>query len=291
MADILHTLNENQNLSMNISLSGRNVFQSGDRVVEYAIRNTGVEGVRGFSGGRSGLLNRIRSQAVDNLLSQEYSNIFSAAYAEMNKKTRAASDDFAYAINGLNPFNTGFSESKLSQDLEMVAKVMATRSELSMKRQTFFINYGGWDHHSNLLSSQETMLSNLDQAIGEFYTVLEEMGMSDKVTLFTISDFGRTLTSDNSGTDHAWGGNAMVFGGAVNGNAIYGRYPLLHMNDNPFVTSGRGSVIPGVSTDEYFAEMALWFGLPPAHLQDVLPNLGNFYTYSNHQMPLGFSKI
>lgn len=291
MADILHSMNGNTNLSMNISLSGRNVFQSGESVVEYAIKSSGVEGVRSFDGGRRGWLNRIRDNAMDNVLAMEYANVFSNAYANMNRNTLAAYADFSHAVEGLMPFATSFSDHRLSQDLQMVAKVMATRTQLNMNRQTFFVNYGGWDHHSNLIESQEVMLANLDNAIGEFFGVLDELGLKDKVTLFTISDFGRTLTSNNSGTDHAWGGNMLVAGGAVHGNQIYGSYPMLYLNDNPQVTSGRGTVIPNVSTDEYFAELALWFGLAPGNLSDILPNINNFYSPGSGQLPLGFLKV
>jgi uncharacterized protein YceK len=36
------------------------------------------------------------------------------------------------------------------------------------------------------------------------------MGIWDGVTVVTVSDFGRTLTSNGLGTDHAWGGNHFI---------------------------------------------------------------------------------
>ena len=287
----MHTINENQNISMNISLSGRNVFQAGESIIEYAIKSSGVEGIKEFEGGRRGVLNRTRDKALNDLLSIEYNNIFANTYADLKQNTLEAFSDFSHAVEKLEPFNTSFSESSLSENMHMIAKVIATRNDLNMRRQTFFVNYGGWDHHSNLLQNQERMLSTLDSALSEFYTVLEEMGLQDKVTLFTISDFARTLTSNDTGTDHAWGGNALVMGGAVNGSSVYGSYPKLFLENNPFVTNGRGTVIPRVSTDEYFAELALWYGLPAGSLTDVFPNINNFYSYNPSQMPLGFMKL
>jgi hypothetical protein len=40
--------------------------------------------------------------------------------------------------------------------------------------------------------------------------------------------------------------------------------------------------------DQYFAEMALWLGVPKSSLPMVLPNIGAFYDTSSANPPLGF---
>ena len=110
--------------------------------------------------------------------------------------------------------------------------------------------------------------------------------MRDRVTTFTTSDFGRTLTSNGRGSDHGWGGNQMVMGGAVRGGAIFGEYPALAAG-NPLDT-GRGRLIPTMSVDEYFAELALWFGVAPSDLDQVLPNVRRFYMPARDELPVGF---
>ena len=77
-----------------------------------------------------------------------------------------------------------------------------------------------------------------------------------------------------------------MIGGAVNGKRIYGQYPQLYV-DNP-LDVGRGRLIPQISVDEYFAELALWFGVPRSDLHLVLPNLANFYSVGGTGSPLGF---
>jgi uncharacterized protein (DUF1501 family) len=137
------------------------------------------------------------------------------------------------------------------------------------------------------------MLPEMDAAIDAFYRQLEVMGLQNDVTLFSASDFGRTLTSNGRGSDHAWGGNAFIVGGSVRGRKIYGQYPSLAVNPesggevNPLDT-GRGRLIPTTSCDTYFAELALWLGVPRSSLPLVLPNIGNFISTGGADAPLGF---
>ncbi|MCP4420655.1 MAG: DUF1501 domain-containing protein, partial [Chloroflexi bacterium] len=177
---------------------------------------------------------------------------------------------------------------ELSNSLAMVAKTIAARETLGYRRQTFFVMLGGWDHHDEVLNNQVAMLSLVSKAMKEFRDAMVELGVHNEVTAFTASDFGRTLTSNGQGSDHAWGGNQMVMGGSVLGKRIYGDYPALY-EDNPLDT-GRGRLIPTTSCDEYFAELALWFGVDPSDLSTVFPNIGRFYNTTSEELPLGFLK-
>ena len=119
------------------------------------------------------------------------------------------------------------------------------------------------------------------------------MGMQNNVTLFTASYFGRTLTSNGQGSDHAWGGNQLVVGGSVVGKKIHGQFPSLALNpqsgpeQNP-LDLGSGRLIPTTSCDQFFAELALWLGVSPTDLPLVLPNIGNFYSPGSSSPPIGF---
>jgi uncharacterized protein (DUF1501 family) len=111
--------------------------------------------------------------------------------------------------------------------------------------------------------------------------------MLNQVTTFSISEFGRTLTSNGNGTDHAWGGNVMVMGGEqVKGKNIFGDYPSLSLNNDLMLWDG--ILIPTLSADQYFAELAKWFDVPSSDLLDIFPNLGNFYDVNSNEMPIGF---
>lgn len=282
LADLLKASNSNQDLSMSISLSGNNVFQAGNNSTQFSITpyGNGSQGIRGY-GGMEGL-DSIRTTAVKSLLERQYQDIFKQTYADVLNNSQANHELFSSAINTIQ-LNTLFSPNGISQSMAMIARTIAARSTLGMNRQIFFVNFPGWDHHDELLQNQAPMLEVVSKALSEFYAALEELNMTDEVTTFTISDFARTLNSNGNGTDHAWGGNALVMGGAVKGGSFYGSYPELNLNEEQ-----GGVLVPGISTDEYFAELALWFGLAKSDLGLLFPNLGNFYQSGSSTPPLGF---
>ncbi len=282
IADILKDMNSLSSVSMNISLDGKNHFQSGNTVVEYSVANNidpntfGFEGINTYNPTK-GILNQGRKDVVTGMLSQQYDNIFRRTYAGMVKQTEESIEAFRNALYESAVFETQFSETNLSQDLKMIARIISSNQSLGAKRQIFFTSFGGWDHHDDVLGNQSVMLPILSNALGEFYDALEEINMTDKVTTFTISDFARTLTTNGNGSDHAWGGNVMIMGGNILGKHIYGDFPSLNLDGNPLNLNSRGRLIPTTSVDEFFAELALWFGVSPNDLSYVLPNLCNFY--------------
>jgi uncharacterized protein (DUF1501 family) len=143
-----------------------------------------------------------------------------------------------------------------------------------MSRQIFLVAAGGFDTHDYQLTDQPKLLADVSKSIKAFYDAMSEIGMSEQVTLFTQSDFGRTLTSNGDGSDHGWGGVQLVSGGAVRGGRLYGQYPLLEI-DGPLEIGG-GSFTPTISSDQYAATLASWFGVNDADLPAVAPNVVNF---------------
>jgi len=289
MADVLNSLNTNQDISMSISLGGTNVFQAGQQTTEFAIQNQGNGSVGIHVYESQTWYDQLIRDGVDSLLNQQYQDIFKTTYADRVKDAQANHEVFSQAIAGVAPFITQFSNNSVSRDMEMIAKTIAARSALGMSRQTFFVVFGGWDHHDEVINNQMNMLGVVSAALGEFQDAMEELSVADCVTTFTISDFARTLTSNGNGSDHGWGGNVMVMGDAVNGGTIYGDYPTLALNSNLDV--GDGVIIPGISTDEYFAEMAQWMGVSNADMPYLLPNLANFYSVGSGTPPIGFMNI
>jgi len=287
MADVIQSGNCNPNISMNISLSGSNIWQSGKTTTHYTITENGSEGLWDYGGASPSAL--VRTEAIDSLLALQYRHLFEKTFAARMRGAIDADVDFTNAIAALPPLTTQFSDTPLSRKFRMIALTMAAREALCMKRQTFFVEVGGWDHHDEVLLNQQAMLPVVSRALSEFHSALVELDLVDQVTTFTASDFGRTLSSNGRGSDHAWGGNHIVMGGAVAGGNVYGRYPELYTG-NPLDT-GRGRLIPTTSVDVYAAQLALWFGVPAVDLPLVLPNIRRFWAPGSATPPLGAGSV
>ena len=286
IADLMQDVNLANGVSMNISLSGSNVFQSGNTVAEYAIDTSeaGVPGINAYDDGSE--FGAFRKQMIDDLLAVQQTHILRREYAKRMRDAIDARQVFIDALATSPVLNTQFSLGRFSQSLRQIARVIGARDALGATRQTFFITVGGWDHHDDVLDNQAAMLPGISAGLVEFRDALNELGVFDDVTTFTISDFGRTLTSNGKGSDHGWGGHHIVMGGAVQGGQYFGDYPELSAVSPLDV--GRGVYAPTTSVDEYFAELALWFGVAPSDLDSVLPNVRNFYSPGSGSAPLGF---
>jgi len=283
--------NSGANISMNVSLGGNNVYQTGSTVFPYSIDADGAVLLDGYNGNSA--IDTARTAAINNQLDLQYQNLFEDTFNKQTKDAIDAGGEFKGATDQVN-ISTAFPDTSVGNDLKMVAKSIAAHSQLGFQRQTFFVFVGGWDHHDETLANQAAMLPMISEAVKAFRDALVNDltyaggNMFDKVTLFQCSDFGRTLTSNGKGSDHAWGGNNFIMGGGVNGGEVYGSYPTLNLGGNPLDT-GRGRFIPTTSVDEYFAELGLWMGVQNnSDLEDMLPNIREFYSSGAGSNPIGF---
>jgi uncharacterized protein (DUF1501 family) len=156
----------------------------------------------------------------------------------------------------------------------MIARTIAIRETLGVRRQVYFCGIGGFDSHDNQNEDQPGLFADLSASLNAFSAAMTELGTQDMVTTFTASDFGRTLTSNGDGSDHAWGGVQLVLGGAVQGQDIYGVFPNLALQGPDEVGGGR--ILPTTSVDEYGATLAKWLGVLPGDMATVFPHLDRF---------------
>ncbi|MFQ5547080.1 MAG: DUF1501 domain-containing protein [Woeseia sp.] len=278
IADLIRTNVANQQMATNVSLFGSTLLQSADQTVAYVMGDDGPIQFAGFDNTQGGQAQRAAFEAV---LNANYSSIYERGFVEVQKRAVASADLIAGALNNAPPLNTVFPNGELGRQLNTVARLIAVRDQLQMQRQIFFVATGGFDSHDDQLQNQPGLLGGVSQAMSAFYDATVELGVSGMVTSFTQSDFGRTLTSNGDGTDHAWGGNQLVIGDAVAGREMYGSYPLLQIDGPDDVGGGR--IIPTLSADQYSATLSKWFGIPDADLSIVAPHIDNFV-----QRDLGF---
>jgi uncharacterized protein (DUF1501 family) len=283
-ADAMHSMNINKKLSMNISLSGSNIWQSGDSVVPYSIDSAGIKELENFNKKSTDARELSRIQIYQALLAQQQENIFQREYARTQAIAWDLAGEVKTALDAQTPLQTVFpAGNPLAANLKMVAQMLSARSSLQVTRQTFFIGMGDFDTHGDQLRRHDILLAQLSAALDAFYNATVELGIADQVTTFTTSDFGRTLTSNGDGTDHGWGSHQMIMGGAVSGGEVYGTFPDLIIGGKD--DAGEGRIIPTSSMDQYAATLASWYGLPASNFADVFPNLARF-----NELDLGFFK-
>lgn len=188
------------------------------------------------------------------------------------------------ALEGENALQTVFPQNGLGQQLAQIARIIAVRGELGMRRQIFFCSTGGYDTHSDQAGRHNGLLAGLSASLAAFHAATVELGIESEVTTFTESEFGRTFEPNSrNGTDHAWGTHQLVIGGAVNGGQLYGRFPDLTL-EGPDDSGDRGRWIPTLALDQFASTLGKWFGLTDQQVLEVFPNMPRF-------APLGGSDL
>ncbi len=290
-ADVLHDSFNAGQTSMGISLAGNNLFQVGNNTQQFVVTPGGALTFSAAVGGQP--VNNpltVKNTAHRSLIEQHYGNLMQESFGQLTKTSLDLQEYFQTLFNSFDEalIQTPFpANNYIGENLRAIAKIIKLRPELGLRRQTIFLSYGGWDHHAELLNTQAGMLAYLDAALLAFQKALEELGVQDDVITFTCSDFARTLRTNGSGTDHAWGGNALVMGGPVQGGRILGTFPDLTLDGNDDTGYG-GRLSPTTTVDKFFAELLRWFGVSTSNMSYVLPNIANFYNVNSSTLPLGF---
>ena len=184
-------------------------------------------------------------------------------------------------------FNSEISGSLIRQ-LEAVAKMIELGAGASQSlgsgysRQVFMVRLGGFDTHGDQVTKHPKLLREISLALWNFQKALEEKGHADKAMTFTMSDFGRTMSNNGDGTDHAWGAHHIVMGGngsnavgTFKGGQLIGDLPDLSI-DGSDDYSDKGRIIPGLAQDQLNATLCSWFGIEESAMSNIFPNIGNF---------------
>lgn len=313
MTELIYDSDNYDHRYMNISLAGNNIIQTGGAVVQYPLdpsTDTGLVGIRASNSVNGGYLrnqahHEERLKFIDSLYALNHNNLLEKALKNTIKDAKGLADYYSTIANisdtDLAKIDNAFSSSiytdnskpTLGKQLKMVAKTLC--NDLTVSHQTFFVELDGFDQHDELLLNHSLSMTYLDNAIGDFYTALEDLGIANDVVLFTVSDFARKLIPNGDGSDHGWGGHQLVIGGDINGGQIFGDYPNLATGNPDSLDRGGGRFIPTTSCDEYFADLALWFAdngtgangyasLSYQNLKDILPNIEEFISSSNNQI-------
>jgi uncharacterized protein (DUF1501 family) len=266
LGDIAMSSNSNNSLLTCISASGNAVFVAGRDALQYQVSPGGAV--------RIAALNTPLRDALTSIITRQSSHVLENEYAIVTRRSMDTEGVVNAALAGVNPTTSFGTGNPLANQLKIVARLIGARATLGMRRQVFFVSLGGFDNHNLLMQDHPNLMTRVNEAMGAFHAATEELGVADKVTTFTASDFGRTLSSNADGSDHGWGSHHFVMGGAVNGGRFYGTAPHVSIQTNDQV--GQGRLLPSTSVDEFAATLARWFGCATNELPGILPNVGNF---------------
>jgi len=256
-----------------ISVTGNAVYLSGQSAVQYQLSTNGAVAVSGIS--RTLFGSATAQAALRTLITPTRAHLFEDEYTRITRRSIDAEAQVSAALSTLPALRTPFdSSNSLASQLKMVARMIDARSVLGPTRQVFMVSLSGFDLHSGLVDAHPQLMAKVADALKSFYDATVELGVADKVTTFTASDFGRTLSSNGNGSDHGWGSHHLVVGGAVAGGRFYGTAPAVAVNGPDDV--GQGRLLPSTSVDQYGATLASWFGVSDSNLPLVVPNIGQF---------------
>lgn len=264
-----------------VNVSGNAVYLSGNSAVQYQVSSNGPVALSAaqtlFGSGPC-------ADLLKSLITQSSTNLFENEYARISQRSLSAQTELSSALDAAGAIKTEFpANNSLAAQLKMVARMISCAASLGTKRQVFFVSLGGFDNHDGLLDTHPQLLSSVAAALDAFYKATVELGVAQQVTSFTASDFGRTLSGNNDGSDHGWGSMHFVLGGAVKGGDFYGQAPLVAVDSLDDV--GQGRLLPSTAVDQLAATLAGWFGVSDSQLLQVLPNLAHF---DAAQRKLGF---
>ena len=255
-----------------ISASGNAVFVAGRDALQYQTSPNGAIRIRALDPLQTS--SAPFREAVNALITRSSTHVLENEYSIVTQRSIQMEGIVNGALAPVQPATVFPASNPLGNQLKIVARLIGARSALNMRRQVFFVSLGGFDNHNLLMQDHPNLLTRVNAAMKAFYDATVELGVADKVTTFTASDFGRTLASNADGSDHGWGSHHFVMGGAVNGGRFYGTAPQVSLQSNDQV--GQGRLLPSTSLDEFAATLARWFGCSATELPGILPNIPNF---------------
>jgi len=212
---------------------------------------------------------------VDNVTNRRHNNVFSDEYTHLFGHAIESSENLGTYLSNVTLRTQYMADTGLARQLHQVARLIATRVDRKAERDFFYVQLGGFDTHSQVEEVLDAKFGEINEALRGFVAELEAQGAFDSTVLVTASDFGRSLTSNGAGTDHAWAGNHFVLGGSVQGGHVFNDFPasLLEGNEQD---AGRGRLIPKYPWESMMVPIAEWMGVNPSQYNQVFPNLGNF---------------
>lgn len=278
-----------------ISMAGSNLALIGASRSPLILPSTGTVPRNGFNATATDAVTKTRQASIDvfadgssyGAVTDLTSKGMSSAYAQaVAANAIITSTSTTVDKHFVDPTTGAALTSDISRQLLRAARMIEARNTLGHAKQTFFVSQGGYDTHTNERTTHSLLYADLSLALSAFYNCMKALGLQDNVVAFTMSDFGRVYKGNaSSGTDHAWGSNHLVLGGALANGKVHGRYPDTTFGGDED-SSNDGRWIPSIATEEYIGAIAQWYGVSASDLPYVFPNWSNWNGGGRGAVPL-----
>ena len=117
--------------------------------------------------------------------------------------------------------------SSMSEQLSIVSTLI----NANVPTRVWEVNLSSFDTHGGEVSTQNSLLAEVDAALGAFMTSINTGSRANDVTVMIYSEFGRRVGSNASdGTDHGTSAPVFLIGNSVKGG-LYGEQPSLSSLD------------------------------------------------------------
>ena len=135
----------------------------------------------------------------------------------------------ARAYEPVVPYPVGWPATDLSKALQDTARLL----KADIGTVVVSVDYGSWDMHDGYGTLEWGDMQGMTRAFAESVSAfMQDLGpLRSRVTLVTISEFGRRVGENgNQGLDHGWGNMMLLMGGGVRGG-YHGSWPGLGSAD------------------------------------------------------------
>lgn len=264
-----------------ISLGGSNLAVLGQRSSPLILPSSGTLTRAGFAAGgnpKNAAIDALAGGAGMGTIADVTARQVSDAYAQAAQTGAILTATSTVDSHFVHPTTGAPLTSDIARQLMRAARLIEARDSMGHQRQTFFVTQGGYDNHSGQVNADTStgthanLLGDLANALAGFYRAMKALGLASNVTAFTMSDFGRTFKGNaQMGTDHAWGSNHLVVGGALNPAVAHGLYPATTLGGADDVAA-EGRFLPTLAQEEYLGAIARWHGVTDTDMPYIFPN-------------------
>jgi uncharacterized protein (DUF1501 family) len=168
----------------------------------------------------------------------------------------------------VGPKSSGYPATELGADLGNLAALIKADVGVHLAG----INHPGWDTHNSELRELDSQVDDLARSLAAFYNDLGSH--ASRTLVLVVTEFGRRLRENSTGTDHGHGSVMFLMGGGVNGGRIHLTNDLWPGLADQDLYEGRDLQVTSDFRSVYFEVLNRFMGLGSNDTKDVLLGFG-----------------